>query len=311
MRGFFIIISILFLASAGWFSYKSIAYGKEYKVNKNEYIKVLNFEERLLQAKEWIFTESEWRKRRILSEEKLAVAEESYDKMLSMSLFVLALCVVYLLSTVVLGILQKQLLVYLGIGIGLAAMPCLANGIAVPMMEISAFNTELTIPLEVKAKDYISEDIPMIGGYVKYLNLDLSQVFHGRMYYFYQSKSVLDLIFLLVKDGNWLVAICILCFSIVLPVFKLLITLGFAFSRNPEKYKAVFNFSYALGKWSMADVFVAALFLGFLSFYNMNTGVETEAKTLAGMYYFLGYCVLSIISSILTASKIKTLKTNL
>ena len=52
-----------------------------------------------------------------------------------------------------------------------------------------------------------------------------------------------------------------------------------------------------IGKWSMADVFVVATFLSYLSFSNMDSGIDTEAKTLVGLYFFLAYCILSIASS--------------
>ena len=52
-----------------------------------------------------------------------------------------------------------------------------------------------------------------------------------------------------------------------------------------------------IGKWSMADVFVVATFLSYLSFSNMNTGIDTEANTLVGLYFFFAYCILSITSS--------------
>ena len=44
----------------------------------------------------------------------------------------------------------------------------------------------------------------------------------------------------------------------------------------------------------MADIFVAACFLAFLSFNNLNIGIQTESTTLIGLYFFLGYCLLSI-----------------
>jgi hypothetical protein len=288
----------------GWLTYKSVAYGKEYKLQKTEYVKILNFEERLLKAKEWIFSDAEWAKRKAASEEKLKAADTAYDNMLMMSIFLMTMSILYMLATILIAIQLKQLYLYIGIGLGILALPCLINGICLPMMEISAFNTELTIPLEIDASEYL-KDIPLIGSYADLAQLDLTKVFHGRMYYFYQSKSVVDLIFLLIKDGNWLVAIAILTFSVIIPVFKLLVTLGFASINKVGSFFGIFKFSYALGKWSMADVFVAALFLGFLSFSNMNEGVETEARTLAGMYYFLGYCILSLVSSILVNVALK------
>jgi hypothetical protein len=59
----------------------------------------------------------------------------------------------------------------------------------------------------------------------------------------------------------------------------------------------------------MADVFVVGCFLAYLSFYNMKPGntdkIDTEVSTLAGMYYFLAYCVLSIVSSTFLGKAIK------
>jgi hypothetical protein len=309
MKNAFIILSILFVISGAWITYKSYDYGKTYKEEKTEYVKVLNFEERLLQAKEWIFTESEWAKRKVKSEQHLQAAENAYDNILVMSIYLMILSIVYMLMVAVIAIQRKQLYLYLGIGFAIVALPCLITGISIPMMEISAFNTELTIPLQIDASSYL-KDVPLIGGVADWMKLDLTQVFHGRMYYFYQSKSVFDLIFLLIKDGNWLVAISIIAFSVIIPIFKLLVTLAYGVANKTGNKVGVFKFSYALGKWSMADVFVAALFLGFLSFSNMNKGVETEALSLAGMYYFLGYCILSLVSSILVNSALKIKKEN-
>jgi hypothetical protein len=304
MKNTFVIISILFVVVCTLFAYKSYEYGKAYKDEKTEYVKVLNFEERLLKAKEWIFTESEWAKRKVKSEQHLGAAETAYDNILLMSIFVIIFSIIYMLIVAVVAIQYKKLYLYLGIGFAIVALPCLLIGISIPMMEISAFTTELTIPLEIDASSYL-KDVPLIGSYADLLKLDLTQVFHGRMYYFYQSKSVFDLIFLLIKDGNWLVAISIIAFSVIIPIFKLLVTIVYGITNKTGISLGVFKFSYALGKWSMADVFVAALFLGFLSFSNMNEGVETEALSLAGMYYFLGYCILSLVSSILINAALK------
>ena len=48
----------------------------------------------------------------------------------------------------------------------------------------------------------------------------------------------------------------------------------------------------------MADVFVASSFLVFLSFNNMNVGVQNDSKVLFGLYFFLAYVVISITASI-------------
>ena len=47
----------------------------------------------------------------------------------------------------------------------------------------------------------------------------------------------------------------------------------------------------------MADVFVAAIFLAMLAFNSMQTGIELETASLMGIYFFLAYCILSLLSS--------------
>ncbi|MEL6988227.1 MAG: paraquat-inducible protein A, partial [Bacteroidota bacterium] len=63
------------------------------------------------------------------------------------------------------------------------------------------------------------------------------------------------------------------------------------------KNSKLYGFVKYIGKWSMADVFVVAIFLGFLAFNNMQTGIQTRSHVLLGLYFFLTYCVVSIVSS--------------
>ncbi len=76
-------------------------------------------------------------------------------------------------------------------------------------------------------------------------------------------------------------------------------------SQSFRDSKFVKNTVGRIGKWSMADVFVVATFLSYLSFSNMNSGIDTEAKTLVGLYFFLAYCILSIASSQLIELAVK------
>ena len=55
-----------------------------------------------------------------------------------------------------------------------------------------------------------------------------------------------------------------------------------------------------MSKWSMADVFVIAIFIAFLAAKGIreDTGlVNFDAVVGTGFYYFLGYCLLSILSA--------------
>ena len=62
--------------------------------------------------------------------------------------------------------------------------------------------------------------------------------------------------------------------------------------KNPELKNKIYNLVYAIGKWSMADVFVVGIFIAFLST-RSNTAID--ALLLPGFNYFVAYCIISLI----------------
>ncbi|MDX1353365.1 MAG: paraquat-inducible protein A [Thiomicrorhabdus sp.] len=112
------------------------------------------------------------------------------------------------------------------------------------------------------------------------------------------AKSILGTAETLWQDGNQLVAFLIVFFSVVVPAVKLaLLALSYAFKRFA---KPLALSSGLLSKWSMADVFVMALIIAFLAI-KASSGnsilLQTQIELEAGFYYFLGYCLLSVLSS--------------
>jgi len=122
----------------------------------------------------------------------------------------------------------------------------------------------------------------------------IDKVFPGRTYFYYQNKGVFDIISILWDSNNYIVALCLSLFSFLIPCVKLLssvVLLVFpALASN--RTQAVLSF---ISKWSMADVFVVGAFLSYLSFSNLSPGVDVEANVLFGLYFFLGYVLISII----------------
>ena len=57
------------------------------------------------------------------------------------------------------------------------------------------------------------------------------------------------------------------------------------------------NFFKHLGKWSMIDVFVVAIFLVYLT---SNQGEVSRAEIQIGLYFFLTYVILSMITTMQT-----------
>ncbi|PKD16422.1 hypothetical protein APR41_08735 [Salegentibacter salinarum] len=104
---------------------------------------------------------------------------------------------------------------------------------------------------------------------------------------FFQSKSILQVIDILFQTGkvdSFFVGILILAFSIIFPVAKLVSTqIYLAGSEKIRRSKILKFFAFKSGKWSMADVYVIAIFMAYIGFQGIldhqltNANVETES----------------------------------
>jgi paraquat-inducible protein A len=118
----------------------------------------------------------------------------------------------------------------------------------------------------------------------------------------------------LYQDERILVAALILFFSVIIPIIKSSLISFSYFTKNNLLARKVSNFVNAIGKWSMADVFVVAVFLALmstnhaetqtqhqLSLFGFNVDLLLSSSTLSsvgvGFYYFTGYCIISMIAS--------------
>jgi len=92
---------------------------------------------------------------------------------------------------------------------------------------------------------------------------------------FFQSKSILDVVKILLSTGKYdsiFVGILILAFSILFPVAKLLSTgISLLSQRKWAKNKVIHYFAFQSGKWSMADVTVVAIFMAYIGFNGILT----------------------------------------
>jgi hypothetical protein len=137
---------------------------------------------------------------------------------------------------------------------------------------------------------------------------------------FFQSKSITDIVEILIREGSFemiFVGILIFTFSIVFPISKLISSYLWSLHiRNLNENRLIRFFVMKSGKWSMADVMVVAIFMAYIGF-NGIVGSQldmlkksTEAveifttngtKLLGGFYLFLSFCISSLVlSEILT-----------
>ncbi len=108
------------------------------------------------------------------------------------------------------------------------------------------------------------------------------------------------------NDGNLLVAFLILFFSVFVPALKLFFLAVSTSLKESKTGLFLAKASSAMSKWSMADVFVMALIISFLAIQasaDHSLLLSTTITLETGFYYFLGYCLLSILASQLIAKK--------
>jgi len=124
------------------------------------------------------------------------------------------------------------------------------------------------------------------------------------------------------QDQRLLVAVLIFAFSVCIPLLKTLLLCFAYFTQSLQIEKKLINFVAAIGKWSMADVFVIAIFLAIMSTNHADTStteqfsvfgfkiaLDISTQTLSaageGFYYFTAYCLLSLIGTQLASSAVK------
>jgi len=131
---------------------------------------------------------------------------------------------------------------------------------------------------------------------------------------FFQSKSILDVVRLLLEDGKFsmvTVGLMVLAFSVVFPIAKLVASVLYCYRVGGlERNRLVQFFALKSAKWSMADVFVVALFMAYIGFDGVISSelndlraamagfdVLTTNRTALqpGFYLFLGFCIAGMI----------------
>ncbi len=117
---------------------------------------------------------------------------------------------------------------------------------------------------------------------------------------FDKTQSILGTATELFNTGHKPVAALIVLFSVVIPVFKGLLTLGTLFPVKPTWRARLNSIASAISKWSMADVFVVAIFVAFLAANGMegnNDLVHFDAQLGPGFWFFVSFCLLSILAT--------------
>lgn len=171
------------------------------------------------------------------------------------------------------------------------ALVLLVAGVTLPMIDIEATITEFSFIL--------------MGEPVEFRDQVL----------FFQSKSIVEVVQLLILNGDVpliMVSFLVFSFSVLLPSVKLALTL-IAVARNRLPKSPIFRaVLFRSAKWSMADVFVIALFMAFIGFNGIInsqlTQIQRGSATLEvfttnestlrmGFYLFTAYALAGLLLS--------------
>jgi hypothetical protein len=135
----------------------------------------------------------------------------------------------------------------------------------------------------------------------------------GEVEVFQQTRSIAGSVRRLYEVGSPIPATLILLFSVVVPFGKTALVGWAMFAADGERRRRILAFVETIAKWSMADVFVVALFITYLvaiatqstpGGVGPGSGVPVVAFTARfgpGFYWFAAYCLFSLASQQLTA----------
>ena len=175
----------------------------------------------------------------------------------------------------------------------------LLPGLTQPMLSVSG-TVEKTKLVDV-GKELIkdSPNTPSIVNNLVDMVVESLDV-QGTVQAFDKTRSILATAQELQANGHLPVAILIVLFSVVVPLIKALILLAMLLPVSVALRRGLLWVSNAISKWSMADVFVIAIFIAFLAGNGIEESrglVDFEASLGVGFWYFLSYCLLSILGT--------------
>lgn len=168
--------------------------------------------------------------------------------------------------------------------------------------------------LTITSQGKVAARIPHVEfGFLGIPSVEGSDIKHLSISLIDTSRSIINVIHDLWNSDYHFVAAMIFLFSIIVPVLKGILLFFVFFSRSPVFRSRIFTFIKSIGKWSMCDVFITATFLAYLGTgaaktHNANDIsvmgytahidmlVGFKAQLHAGFWYFLTYCILSLVA---------------
>jgi uncharacterized paraquat-inducible protein A len=189
---------------------------------------------------------------------------------------------------------------------------------AAPMMLEKGLNDDTVAALKSMMNPSIVAFLQATGGDVRTVIIDklgpqitaALQQNAAEVEVYEQTRSILGAVRRLYDVGSPVPATLILLFSVVVPFGKALLVAGALFMSHAGLRERTLRFVEAIAKWSMADVFVVAIFITYLAAQASTTPTSGPGAAPAlvaftaafgpGFYWFAAYCLFSLASQQLT-----------
>lgn len=113
----------------------------------------------------------------------------------------------------------------------------------------------------------------------------------SKLYFFDENPSLIELIRALWKGDEWLLAIIVSLFSVVLPIAKLAVA-HMAAAKVPVATHALHRWVGLVSKWSMLDVLLVAVVI-----FGAKTSGLATAIAQPGLWFFTASAILSAIAA--------------
>lgn len=194
----------------------------------------------------------------------------------------------------------------LGFLLLICAYALLVPGLTQPMLSVSA-TVEKTKLLNVGQNIFReNKDIPGLVKDIVDPLIDRIKV-SGTVPAFSKTNSILSTAVELYNNNHVLVAGMILFFSVGIPMLKALLLIGAHLPLHAVFKRRLLWLSSVTSKWSMADVFVVAIFVAYLAANGLKESralVDFKSDLGYGFYYFFAYCVFSIMATQLLSGNV-------
>ncbi len=175
----------------------------------------------------------------------------------------------------------------------------LIPGLTQPMLSVVGTVEKESL---VQVGRQILDESPNVSGLVlNFADMMMDSInTEGQIQAFDKTQSILGTATELFETGHVPVAALIILFSVIIPVLKGLITVSTLAPLGAHWKNRLNRIASAISKWSMADVFVVAIFVAYLAANGLDGGadlVEFNAQLGPGFWFFVGFCLLSILAT--------------